>query len=179
MPTARHAHFTALCCVGVLHVHIVCYTVSAALFTCRRSIECSEIVLSERTTLHQCNGSHMAISRTASVRLNDGSNPPRGARRTSSRNLAPLSPAQNQSGRLACTVPPTSCEAHDNKWNLTSDIDGLAVVASKPEECLMSDVSDAPHHPRSDDNDETQLAGGDPKQRRSAKRDRVSERSRS
>ena len=122
MPTARHAHFAALCCVDVLHVHIACNTVSAALFTCRPSIECPEIVLSERTTglshahhLHQCNGPHIALSRTASAWLNGGSNPQRGARRTSSRNLAPLSPAQNQSGRLACTVPPTSYEAQQQQ----------------------------------------------------------------
>ena len=52
MPTARHAHFAALCCVDALHVHIVCNTVYAALFTCRPSIflNCPEIVLSERTT---------------------------------------------------------------------------------------------------------------------------------
>ena len=97
----------------------------------------------------------MALSRTASARLNDGSNPQRGTRRTSSRNLAQLSPAQNQSGRLVCTVPPTSYEANNNNWNLTSDIASLAVVENKPEESLMSDVSDAPHHRRSDDKDET------------------------
>ena len=85
LPTARHAHVAPLCCVserttGLSHAH----------------------------HLHRCSGAHMALSRTASARLNRGSNPQRGARRTSSRNLAPLSPAQNQSGRLASTVPPTS-----------------------------------------------------------------------
>ena len=162
MPTARHAHLAALCCVDALHVHIVCNTVSAALCTCRPSIflfawrsccqkgrlVCHTHTISTNATEHtwlshalQASGSIMVPIRSEGQGVRHLATWLHGVPRRTSL-------ADWPGKYLPQVMRPTTTIG-------TSDIDSLAVVENKPEESLMSDVSDARHFRRSDDNDET------------------------